>query len=93
LIGVWRLKRGYRHITLLQTAPERPGFTFGLITNLKGFLISVWISIEQSVMISGIVYLFLGFVVHDWSCAVELTNYGGPHWGIDNCRLAVSLSF
>jgi len=42
--------------------------------------------IEQSVMVSGIVYVFLGFVVHDWSCAVELTNYRGPHWAIDNYR-------
>jgi len=25
-------------------------------------------------MISGIVYVFLGFVVHDWSGAVELHN-------------------
>jgi len=28
-------------------------------------------------MVSGIVYVVLGFVVHDWSCAVEFTNYGG----------------
>ena len=35
-------------------------------------------------MVSGIVYVFLGFLVHDWSCAVEFTNYGVPHWGIDN---------
>ena len=27
---------------------------------LKGYLSSVWISIEQSVMVSGIVYVFLG---------------------------------
>jgi len=30
-------------------------------------LSSVWISTEQSVMVSGIVYIFLGFVIHDWS--------------------------
>ena len=36
------------------------------------------ISIEQSMTVSGIVFAFLGFVVHDWQCAVELTNYGGP---------------
>jgi len=35
----------------------------------------VWISIEQSVIVSDIV--FLGFVVHDWSCAAEFSNYGG----------------
>jgi len=33
---------------------------------------------EQSVMLSGIVHVFMGSVVHDWSCAVEFTNYGGP---------------
>jgi len=38
-------------------------------------------------MVSGIVYVFLGFVVHDWSCALELTNYGGGDPpGIDNYR-------
>jgi len=26
----------------------------------------------------GIVDGFMGSVVHDWSCAVEFTNYGGP---------------
>ena len=45
---------------------------------LKGYLSSLCISIEQLVMVSGIVYAFLGFVVHDRSCAVEFTNYGGP---------------
>ena len=29
-------------------------------TPLKGYLSFVWMSIEQSVMVSGIVYLFLG---------------------------------
>jgi len=38
----------------------------------------VWISIEQSTAVSGIVYVFMGFVVHDWSCAIEFTNYGAP---------------
>ena len=39
----------------------------------------VWISIEQSVMVSSIVYVFMGFVASDWSCAVEFTNniWGG----------------
>ena len=32
----------------------------------------------MSVMVSGIVYVFMGFVVHDWSCAVDFTNNGGP---------------
>ena len=41
----------------------------------------MWISVDQSVMVSGIVYLFLGFVVHDWSCVVEFTNYGGGALG------------
>jgi len=27
-------------------------------------------------MVSGIVYVFMGFVVHDWSGAVEFTDYG-----------------
>jgi len=35
------------------------------------------------VIVSGIVYVFMGSVVRDWSCAVEFTNYGGPYWGID----------
>ena len=53
--------------------------------NLKGYLSSLWISIEQSVIVSGIVYVFMGSVVRDWSCAVEFTNYGGGgaplgHW-------------
>jgi len=54
---------------------------------LKGGLRSVWFSIEQSVMVSDIAYVFMGFVVHDWSWAAEFTNYGEPHWGIDNYRL------
>ena len=55
--------------------------------HIKGILSSVWIFIEQSVMVSGIVYDFLGFVDWcDWSCAVEFTNYEGPHSGIDNYR-------
>ena len=41
---------------------------------LKRILSSVWISIKQSVMVSGIVYVFLG----------------APHWGIDNYRQFVS---
>ena len=40
----------------------------------------MWISIEQTVMVSGIVYVVMGSVVRDWSCVVEFTNYGrgGP---------------
>ena len=56
------------------------------------YLSSAWISIEQSVKVSGIVYVFLGFVIDDWSCAVELANYGGHHWGIDDYRLFNYLS-
>jgi len=29
-------------------------------------------------MVSGIVYVFLGLMVHDWSRAVGFINYGGP---------------
>ena len=32
----------------------------------------------QSVMVSGIVYVFMAFVVHGWSGAPEFTNLGGP---------------
>jgi len=58
-----------------------------IFLTLKGYLSSVWISIKHSVMVSGFVYIFMGSVVRDWSCAVEFTNYGGPHWGVDNYRL------
>jgi len=34
-------------------------------------------SIEQLVMVSGIVYALMGFVVHGWSGAAEFTNCGG----------------
>ena len=37
----------------------------------------MWISIEQSVMVSGIVYVFMRFVVHDWSLEAEFNKYGG----------------
>ena len=57
-----------------------------LISILKGYLSSVWISIEQSVMVSGILYVS-GVCGCDWSSAVEFTNYREPHWGIDNYRL------
>jgi len=43
-------------------------------------------------MVSGIAYAFMGFVALDWSCAGVLTNYGGPHWGIDNYKLFNYLS-
>ena len=45
----------------------------------------MWIYIEQSVMVSGIVYVYMRFVVRGWSCAVKFTDYGGRHWVIDNC--------
>jgi len=38
-------------------------------------------------MVCGAVDVFMEFVVCDWSCAVEFTNYGRLHWGMDNCRL------
>ena len=52
----------------------------------------MWISIEQSVMVYDIVYVSMGFVVRDWSCAVGYTNYGGGHCGIDNYRSCNYLS-
>ena len=54
-------------------------FTF----TLKGYLSSAWIlMIEQWVMVSGIVYVFMGFVVLGWSCAVQLSLIimRGPYW-------------
>jgi len=48
---------------------------------LKGDLSSMGILIEQSVMVSGIVYVFMGLAVCDWSCAIELANYGRTHLG------------
>ena len=50
----------------------------------KGILKFHVILIEQSVVASGIVYVFLGLVVRDWSCAVEFTNNGRGYWGIDH---------
>jgi len=44
----------------------------------------MWISIEQSVMISDIAYVSMRFPVRDWSWAAEFTDYGGgvamEHW-------------
>jgi len=37
-------------------------------------------------MVSGIVYVFIGFIVRDWSRATDFTNYGGGYWGLDNYR-------
>ena len=34
----------------------------------------MWVLIEQSVLVSGIVHVFMGFVVRDWSCAAEFTQ-------------------
>jgi len=39
------------------------------------------------VPVTGNLYAFLGFVVHGWSRGVEFTNYGRPHWDIDDYRL------
>ena len=41
----------------------------------------MWISIKQSVMVSRIVHIFMGFAVCDWSCAVEFNNFGGRALG------------
>jgi len=56
---------------------------------LKGDLNFVWISIGQSVIVSGIVYVFMRSVAHDWSGADQFTNYGG----IDNYRMFNYLSY
>ena len=45
----------------------------------------MWISIEQSVKVSGIVYVFLGFVVVIGHVQLSLLIMG-PHPGIDNYR-------
>jgi len=39
----------------------------------------MWISIEQSVMVAGIVYVFTGFVVVICHEQLNLLNMGGPH--------------
>ena len=44
---------------------------------LKGYLSSVWISMEQSVMVSGTVYVFLGFVVVIGHAQLSLLTMGG----------------
>ena len=50
----------------------------------------MWISIEQSAMVLFMSLWGLSFVIgHVY---VEFTNYGGPHWGIDNYRLFNYLS-
>jgi len=51
-------------------------FSHSVLLFLNGYLSSVWILIEQSVMVSGIADVFLEFVVDDWSHAVEFTNFG-----------------
>ena len=48
---------------------------------LKGYLSSLWILNQQSVMVSSIIYVFMGFVVRDWPCADEFTNNGGEPTG------------
>jgi len=49
----------------------------GLNVTLKGCLSFVWIAIEQSAIVSGIVDdVFMGFVVRDRSWAAELSNDG-----------------
>jgi len=54
------------HISIHVYIPSSEMATSFLYT-LKGYRSSVWILIEQSVRVSGIVYVFMGFVVHDWS--------------------------
>jgi len=45
----------------------------------KGYLSSVWISIEQWVIVSGIVYVFLGLWFMNGHVQSEFINYeGGP---------------
>jgi len=36
------------------------------------------------VVVSGIVFVFMGSVIGYWSCAPEFIDYGGPNWGIDH---------
>jgi len=43
-----------------------------------GYLSSVWISIEQSVIVFGIVYVFLGFAVVIGHVQWSLLIIGGP---------------
>ena len=52
----------------------------GRASDLKGILKFCVDLIEQSVMVSGIVYVLIGFVVRDCSCTVEFTtgSYGSP---------------
>jgi len=45
---------------------------------LKGYSSFVWITIEQSVMVSGIVYIFLGFVVVIGHVQLSLLIMGAP---------------
>jgi len=42
-------------------------------------------------MVSGIVYVFMGSAVHDWSPAVEFTNYGCPTGALTNKGCLFSL--
>ena len=63
---------------------NHPPISNGEGTSMRGHplfkgicLSSVWISIEQPAMVSGIVYVFLGFAVVIGRCAVEFTNYEG----------------
>jgi len=59
---------------------------------LKGYLSSVWISIERWVIVSGIVYVFLGLWFMIGHMQLSLPVRGGAHWGIDNYRLFNYLS-
>ena len=42
---------------------------------------------EQSAVVSGIVCVFMRFMVHDWSWAAEFTNDGGPFGALTNIGL------
>jgi len=46
----------------------------GLVDVFWGLWFMIGHEINQSLTVSGIVYVFMWFVVHDWSCAVEFTN-------------------
>jgi len=48
--------------------------------------------LEQSVMMSDIAYVFMGFVAVIDHVQLSLLIMGGPHWCIDNYRLFNYLS-
>ena len=48
------------------TTEKRGGLIYYEV-NSRGYFNYVWIAIEQSVMVSGIVYVLMGSTVRDWS--------------------------